>query len=51
MWLFEFHQPERDFWRFMNPRRFHALANAWYKPKHQEKKQPQKSLSEYLTGG
>lgn len=50
--MFEFRLPERDFWKTMNPMRFHTLAGAWLRPRQAEKpKKPEKSLSEYLTGG
>ena len=48
------HQPERDFWRNMSPRRFVALADARVKRREKVSKtdtQQQPSLYAYLTGG
>jgi len=54
--MFEFKQDERAFWKTMNPRRLHALFNAYYsfrrgpeaKPKKEEEPQ---SLAEYFMRG
>lgn len=50
MWLFRLHQPERAFWKEMNPYRLTLLLNALEPPEKPEPEQPQ-SLSAYINGG
>lgn len=56
--MFECRQDEKTFWRTMNPRRLHALFNA-YLSRHGSKsahspapqKTEERSLLQYLMGG
>ena len=51
---------ERDFWKTMNPRRLHALYNAYFEPERARaksarteaaQKEPKKGLCAYFMGG
>ena len=51
LWLFDFHQPERDFWKTMNISRLSALFDAYNHKAEKPKEEKPRSLSQYLISG